>query len=246
MPQLLKNLLFPPRCAGCHQLLSPLPQKGATPLFCRDCALQFEKEMRLACHVCNLPFPECRCQPSCMKKAGALGLLKLAPYGEGEAHRVMRSMILDMKERPRPRTLARLCEELQEGVKRALAANGYGEKDAVITYLPRLARKRRRAGTDQALELAAALSKATGIPCCTLLSRVGRGREQKTLNATQRVENLKHAFRLTGDVPNGKCVLLVDDLVTTGAGMSVATRLLRRAGAAGVLCICAAYTPRKK
>lgn len=245
MRTLLKNLLFPPRCAACGQLLSPLPQNGVQRLFCEECALQFEREMRLACPSCNLPYPECRCQPSCMKRAGSLAYIKLAPYGEGEAHRVMRALVLDMKRRARPLVAARISEELEGGVRALLCANGYAEKDVLVTYLPRLPRKRRMAGTDQARELAMALSARIGAPFCTLLSRTGRGKEQKTLNAQARMQNLQGAFRVVGD-PKGRCVLLVDDLVTTGAGMSVATRALVRAGAAAVISVSAAYTPRKK
>ena len=94
-------------------------------------------------------------------------------------------------------------------------------------------------------ELALALAARLGASPCTLLARSGKGREQKTLNAKERAENLKGAFRVVGD-PTGRCVLLVDDLVTTGAGMSVATRALLRAGAAGVIAVSAAYTPKKK
>ncbi len=240
--QVLRELLFPPRCAGCHRLLPLFETQGS--IFCDDCAMQWEREMRLQCPRCYGPYYECRCQPRVMKRAGCTSLLKLAPYGEGTTYRVVHRMVLDMKRRPSSRVTQYLAKELAPSVLEELKETGVSAQNAVIAYLPRHPRKYRREGTDQARELAVALGDCMQISFSDLIARHGRSREQKKLNAKQRAENLKGEFFLRGEV-DGRLVILVDDLVTTGTGMSLITRLLLQAGASGVLAVAIAYTERK-
>ena len=112
-------------------------------------------------------------------------------------------------------------------------------ENAVLTYLPRTDRARLYHGTDQACDLARALSRESGIPMRRLLRRrLMRGHEQKTLSAEARLINVRRSIReVTRGDCRGKTVVLVDDIVTTGAGMAQCTRLLRRMGAERVLCL---------
>ena len=67
---------------------------------------------------------------------------------------------------------------------------------------------------------------------------MGGGRAQKRLNFQKRLQNAKKSYRICEDADvEGKTVLLVDDIVTSGASMAVGARLLRRAGAAMVVCV---------
>lgn len=241
---LLKQLLFPPRCLGCNQRLQLIP--GAeSPALCKECATHFEREVRAECPLCFAPYCECHCRPSVMERAGCRDFVKLAPYGEGDAHFVTRNLVLEMKRGPRQRAFSFAAAELAQAVEEAVHRAECEKQTAVITYLPRDPRARRRAGVDQARELAFALSKQTGIDFAEYLKRNGHKKPQKTLSATARLQNLADAFCVVGE-PSGKCVILVDDIVTTGAGMSVATRLLRRAGAQHVIAVSLAHTLRKK
>lgn len=241
---LLRGLLFPPRCVGCNKRLPP-PTAGDAPALCPECAAHLEREMRAECPRCFAPYCECHCVPSVMERAGCRDFVKLAPYSEGEAHFVTRRLVLEMKRGPRRRAFSLAATELQMGLEAALRRTGCSVQDAVITYLPRNRRTVRRTGVDQAQELALELSRQTGIVFTTFLTRKGWQRPQKMLSAKARMENLQEAFCLRGD-PRGKCVILVDDIVTTGAGMSVAARLLRRAGAKSVIAVAVAYTAKKK
>jgi ComF family protein len=91
---------------------------------------------------------------------------------------------------------------------------------------------------NQAMALAGALSRTSGVPCDPfLLARVKRTRSQVGLTRTQRGDNLQGAFRVPADAkPHlaGKRVLLVDDVVTTGATANACSRALLRAGAESV------------
>ena len=237
------DLLFPPRCLGCGTRLRPGPWKSS-PFLCAECAPRWERELSMQCPKCALPYAECRCQPEGMRRAGCHGFLKLVPYGR-EGVTVSTQLLLSMKRSPRRRLFRFAAGELCEDVKTYLAAAGFQREECVITFLPRLTRTRRQTGVDQARELARALSKETGIPFATLLRRRGGKHPQKSLSAAARAQNLRDAFSLVCE-PAARCVLVVDDIVTTGAGMSVATSLLRGKGAREVVAVAVAHTERKK
>jgi ComF family protein len=91
---------------------------------------------------------------------------------------------------------------------------------------------------NQAMALASVVSRQSGVPCDPfLLARVKATRRQVGLTKQQRQDNLQGAFRApTGQKArlSGKRVLLVDDVLTTGATANAASRALLRGGAARV------------
>jgi len=91
---------------------------------------------------------------------------------------------------------------------------------------------------NQAMALAAAVSRTSGVPCDSfLLARVKRTQSQVGLTRHQRGEILQGAFRVSADAKprvQGRRVLLVDDVVTTGATANACSRILLRAGAVAV------------
>ncbi len=237
---LLHSLLFPPKCPGCHRRLAELAAPSA---LCPECAEVMERAMRAQCPQCFAAYRACRCQSKPMERAGVRELVKLAPYNREELA-VPSHVILYLKTHASKRVFDVLAELLVEGVLAALVRAEITPQQTVLTHLPRLRRTYRREGVDQAKELALALSRKTGIPYAPHLRRVRDTKEQKTLSATARRQNLKGAFVAQGELA-GKCVLLVDDVVTSGAGMSVGCEVLRHAGAAHVIGVCIAVTERK-
>ena len=91
---------------------------------------------------------------------------------------------------------------------------------------------------NQAMVLCAVISRTSGVPCDPfLLARVKRTRPQVGLTKSQRGENLQGALRVPIEAKprlQGKRVLLVDDVVTTGATANAASRALLRGGARAV------------
>jgi ComF family protein len=111
------------------------------------------------------------------------------------------------------------------------------EADVIVPVpLHRLRLWRRR--FNQANELARVVADTHAKPCEPfLLARVKRTRSQVGLTRAQRGDNLQGAFRVPTDARArlaGKRVLLVDDVVTTGATANAASRALLRGGARAV------------
>ena len=101
-----------------------------------------------------------------------------------------------------------------------------------VTYLPRRTLARRKTGVDQSEILARAIAKTLGLPCLKLLSRRGVSRTQHNLRFDERQENVRGKFVAKRTVATLRgAILLIDDIVTTGASATEACRTLREAGA---------------
>jgi len=92
-------------------------------------------------------------------------------------------------------------------------------------------------GFNQSWELCAGLSRLTSIPAAQLLARTRETDSQASLDREERLRNLRGAFSLRRPRPwqkkitlQGRRVLLVDDVFTTGATTSECARVLRREG----------------
>lgn len=103
----------------------------------------------------------------------------------------------------------------------------------IITWVPLSRQRLRRRGYDQARLLAKAVAARQGIPLVpTLWKQRNNPAQSKTGGAERRRRNVKGAYELLpGTTLSGKCVLLVDDIVTTGATLSECAAVLKKAGA---------------
>jgi predicted amidophosphoribosyltransferase len=119
----------------------------------------------------------------------------------------------------------------------ALAARAAGPIDAV-TWIPTTDHRRRERGFDQAELLARAVARRLGRPCRRLLRRVGDDHQ----TGRTRSERLQGPNLVAVGVPP-RNVLLIDDVVTTGATMRAAVEVLTSAGAVRVEPLVAAATP---
>lgn len=106
----------------------------------------------------------------------------------------------------------------------------------VISWIPLSKKRLRQRGYDQARLLAEEIAAKTGLPCRQLLQKVKNNSAQSlTRDAKQRRENVAGVYALDdGADVSGLRILLVDDVVTTGATMSEAARILRKADAKSV------------
>ena len=131
-----------------------------------------------------------------------------------------------------------LCEFL--GRQLVQVAQGL-TADAIIPLPLHPARLRER-GFNQALELARPVSKALGVPIdARSCQRVRHTQAQAGLAWKERGKNIRNAFHCTANL-GGKRLILVDDVMTTGATLDECARTLKLHGAAHITLLVVART----
>ena len=207
--------LFPADCLLCGRIL-PWRQEGGVCLPCWQ----------------DLPWA-----PGFRPASGPLRALLWAADYEGPAGRLVRALKFEDMDRlavPLGReTAARLAPLL------ALLS-----VDLVVPVPLHWWRHSRR-GYNQAALVARALARRADLPLSTgALARRRAGRRQLGLSRQERLASLAGCYAARVSRVRGRTILLVDDVVTTGATLEACARELRRAGAAGVVGCAFARTAR--
>ena len=106
-----------------------------------------------------------------------------------------------------------------------------------ITWVPLSRMRLRKRGYDQARLLAENLAGRLSIPCVPTLRKIRNNpRQSATGNAEKRRRNVRGVYAALPEADvHGKTLLLVDDIVTSGATLSEAASVLQKAGAASVI-----------
>ena len=221
----VRDLLYPPCCLVCR---ADLADAVAWPHLCGECAEQLRETAVATCLRCGASTgPYGKCMWCRRRRYGFDSVLRLGTY-EGQR----RSVCLRMKGAKGDGLASAMAELLwrAQGERlREIAAD-------VVVPVPLhwrrgLARRHQPADT-LARWLALRLHVPLGRP---ILKRRRATLSQRTLPPTRRWENVRGAFQTAAGVAlcDAK-VLLVDDVLTTGATCSEAARALKRAGASAV------------
>ena len=120
-----------------------------------------------------------------------------------------------------------------------------GEYD-LVSWVPVSKKRKRTRGYDQAELLCRSLCRELGVePVSTLAKTVDNPAQSASHDASQRAANVLGVYAPLPDADiAGKRILLIDDIVTTGATLGEACRILRTAGAEKIVCAAFA-TPRE-
>ncbi|MDZ7785876.1 MAG: hypothetical protein U5L95_02015 [Candidatus Saccharibacteria bacterium] len=124
----------------------------------------------------------------------------------------------------------RACELIAGELDQLLPELG---SELIITHVPTATGRRRQRGYDQSELIAKSLARLRGLPHGTLLYRHGQAR-QVGADRQKRIKQMQAVFRVHKNAPQYPKVLLIDDLVTTGASLEAAARTLKNAGAGRV------------
>jgi len=243
------DLLFPPICHICQ---CDLHERIESRLVCTACLSEI-RASRPVCFRCAMPLPRRhddsarpggRC-PQCLNVPLPFDSVQALGFYAGR----MQDVVLRMKKSTfEPLTLAMgglLAERICQGLAvppdpgRQHLAGGEKERSPLpdlIVSVPMHWSRRWMWHVNQASLLTEAVGRHLRIPFTSqLLVCRRRIRKQGTLSPDERRRNVRGAFRTSvGYDIQGRRVLLVDDVLTTGATASEAARVLRRAGAAAV------------
>lgn len=236
----VKSFLSPPICPGCRECIAV--KYGAENVICPDCGMKWIAARATLCKKCSEPWHSCICTDRRLESAGVSAHIKLVPYRsrDGIGNRVVHYI----KTVSGKKVFSMLGRELADELGLYFNRMGLRREDAILTYAPRSRRTVRIVGFDQAKLLTRAVSQHSGIPYVKLLNRKSRsGKAQKALSAKAREKNTKGMFEFCArEGLSGKTVILVDDLVTTGATLGECARVMKKNGASLVICASVAYT----
>jgi ComF family protein len=209
------DFLFPPRCVGCG---------GPGTDWCEACQSGLRRLTGDLCPLCGAPRLGRKACPACRVSAPPLITRSYAHY-EGALTRA----ILHLKYRPNPRLSARMATWLAEVCRRE------SWRPELVVPVPLSARRLRRRGYNQMDLVAGALAELLDVPLgAGALSRVRETRSQVGLDPAGRRRNVEGAFEACRDDVQGRAVLVVDDLFTTGATLAACAAALREAGSGDV------------
>lgn len=232
------DILYPQACRACKIAIQP--KRAEDPLsawLCDACRKDLSPLIPPFCDNCGEPFEGAITETfTCMNCSGRRYAFDFA-ISRYRAEGTLRELIHSFKYGRDLALRGLLAELLQEVLDDSrLAGEALGEW--LIVPVPLHRSRLRFRGFNQSAEIGRALSRLTGIPTTEALARVRRTDSQASLHRAERLENLRRAFALRRpwfgeplDLKKRR-ILLVDDVLTTGATTHECAKVLKRDGGA--------------
>ena len=202
------------------------------PRRCPFCGVGLGRE--LICDSCRAALPRCDVQ----LRGAYYGVVSAPLWYTGG----VRKALMDLKFRRRMGGLDLFGRLMGECAKQ-----WYDGAFDAVTWVPVSGKRLRKRGFDQSRLLAASLCVDWHtMPQETLRKVVDNPPQSALLGTERRRANVLGVYRpVRPEAIRGKRFLLIDDLMTSGATLAECVRVLREAGAADVVCLTLAITPRE-
>jgi ComF family protein len=223
------SLLYPPFCTICGGSV------GAGEYLCTGCEAKAIRITAPFCDKCSEPFEGSITSAFTCANCAHRTLYFEAAVAAYRGRGIVRHVVHEFKYERQIHLRHLLARWLHPALEDERIRNRSFD---VIVPVPLHATRQRERGFNQAQLLAELLSAQISIPAKPLLERIRYTTTQTALDRAERIENLHNAFHLRkkADV-RALRVLLVDDVLTTGATLSECARVLKRAGAVSVYAV---------
>lgn len=227
----LINLIYPLHCASCGRHIESVNERGVCDLclkkikrnplpYCPSCgrSMHTSEDVCAECRAMRPFFSSAR--STCMYEGTLKELIHKFKYNNRRMlSGTFAGIMLDfIKENP----------DAVEGID-------------IITFVPLRKNRVLARGFNQSKLLASLIGKSLGIPVTECLEKTRLTKNQNELSRENRLVNLKGAFRVRPDIEEavvrGAGILLIDDVMTTGATLNEISRVLIDRGAGKVRCL---------
>ena len=213
MLEKLINIVAPHHCIGCGA-------EGS--LLCAWCIPDACQLLPERCYRCQRQTRDSRVCPDCRRTSNLRHVWVRCEY-DG----LPKQLVHALKFERAKSAAVPVAQLLRESLP-------YLPPETMITWVPTATRRYRERGYDQAALIAKALAAELNLRTAPLLARLGQTR-QVGAKREQRLQQLQSAFRIRNNhLLAGHSVLLIDDIVTTGATLEAAARILKENGAKSV------------
>ena len=204
----LISLLAPHICLVCGS-------EGA--VLCAWCSPDAIEVVPARCYRCNAVSQDSQVCANCRKKTVLEHVWVCSVY-DGVPKRLVRKLKFERGKAASSAIAAMLDENLP-----------YLPSDTVITYVPTATKRVRLRGYDQAELIAMHFAKRRGLVCTSLLIRHGHSRQVRS-SRTVRAQQAAQSYTAKRSNLHYGTVLLIDDILTTGATIEAAAKILKKAG----------------
>ena len=211
------DLFFPPRCIGCER-------EGK--YICDSCCEKLPLISPPVCTICGRPLTDRNSCPGCIEGPVAIDGIR-APF---LFHGIIREAIHEFKYRNLKSVAPLLAGFLQD----YLLENPI--PGDVLVPVPIHRKRHRERGYNQSSLISRELSRKNGLPVIEdcLIRRINTPPQIRTTSASDRRKNIADAFTCINDTLEGRHVILVDDVSTSGATLNTCAEVIKSSGAAGV------------
>ncbi len=213
-----------PKCVCCKERL-----EYGEMAFCPKCYAEFANFGTRSCANCGRVLSKCDCSTPYLKAHFVRRVVKCYRYINRNDANPGNSLIYSLKRDNRIDVLTVCADNLEAAIRNSVE----NPENCLFTNVPRRKTAIVKYGIDHSGILAKELAKRFGAEYVEILKSNAKA-EQKSLENTERLKNADFDIVKSIDL-NGREVIIVDDIITSGASMSSAATLIRSLGCNSII-----------
>lgn len=215
-----------PKCVGCGERLAISER-----VLCNECYEKYKNTLNRNCSICAKPLNRCSCTNHHLDSHYIHKMVKVYRYMFSDEILPTNNLLYSLKQDNRKDVVDFLADELCDAIK----ASVKNPEAFLYTSVPRRRSAIIEYGFDHAEQLSRAVAKRLGGKYIKALKSKAKKAQKSAANRSERLTNAKFKLRSDNlDISNHN-VILIDDIVTTGASLGTCAMLLKSAGAKKII-----------